>query len=158
MNEHHPKIYLLPNLMTAGNLICGFAATLRILQGALVQATSAVQETGAEEASIFFYQAIVLILVACVFDLLDGRLARLGGTDSPFGREFDSLADVVSFGVAPALMVYRIVLYEFPKLGWVIASFYLVCGALRLARFNCIAAANVKSASKEFKGFPIPAA
>lgn len=154
MNENgSPKIYLLPNLMTAGNLISGFAAIVQILKGALLQTSDPVG------ASNLFYQAIVLILLACVFDLLDGRLARLGGTDSPFGREFDSLADVVSFGVAPALMVYRIVLYElFPRLGWIVASFYLVCGALRLARFNCIAATNTSAANKEFKGFPIPAA
>lgn len=151
-DDGSPKIYLLPNLMTAGNLICGFAAILRILQGALLQGSDPVG------ASNLFYQTIVFILLACLFDLLDGRLARLGGTDSPFGREFDSLADVVSFGVAPALMVYRIVLFEFPRLGWIVASFYLACGALRLARFNCIAAANASAASKEFKGFPIPAA
>lgn len=152
-DDGSPKIYLLPNLMTAGNLICGFAAVLKILQGALLESSDPVG------ASTLFYQSIVFILLACVFDLLDGRLARLGGTDSPFGREFDSLADVVSFGVAPALMVYRIVLFElFPRLGWIVASFYLVCGALRLARFNCLAAANASAANKEFKGFPIPAA
>jgi CDP-diacylglycerol--serine O-phosphatidyltransferase len=104
------------------------------------------------------HQAIWLILASCIFDLLDGRLARLGGSESPFGREFDSLADIVSFGVAPALMVYKIVLFEFPRTGWVIASIYLVCGALRLARFNCLAAMNSTSANKEFTGFPIPAA
>ncbi|MEO8353062.1 MAG: CDP-diacylglycerol--serine O-phosphatidyltransferase, partial [Chthoniobacteraceae bacterium] len=95
---------------------------------------------------------------SCVFDLLDGRLARLGGNESAFGREFDSLADIVSFGVAPALMVYRIVLHEFERTGWVVASVYLICGALRLARFNCLAATDSVSANKEFKGFPIPAA
>ena len=82
------------------------------------------------------YVAIILILASCIFDMLDGRLARLGGTDSPFGREFDSLADIVSFGVAPALMVHRIVLHQFTTTGWIIASAYLICGALRLARFN----------------------
>jgi len=105
-----------------------------------------------------FHMAIWLILASCLFDLLDGRLARLGGNESPFGREFDSLADIVSFGVAPALMVYRIVLHEFARTGWIIASVYLVCGALRLARFNCLAAANSAAANKEFRGFPIPAA
>ncbi len=78
--------------------------------------------------------------------------------ESPFGREFDSLADIVSFGVAPALMVHRIVLHPFKTIGWVIASVYLICGALRLARFNCLAATNSAAANKEFKGFPIPAA
>lgn len=151
-DEVGPKIYLVPNLMTAGNLCCGFAAVLKILEGALLQTTNA--GLAAEK----FYIAIFLILMACIFDMLDGRLARFGGSESAFGREFDSIADIVSFGVAPALMVYRIVLHEFPRLGWVVASLYLVCGALRLARFNCLAAANSAKANKEFKGFPIPAA
>jgi CDP-diacylglycerol--serine O-phosphatidyltransferase len=151
MNEQNPKIYLLPNLMTAGNLFCGFAATLKILEGALLQISEP------DAAAVLFHTAIWFILGACIFDLLDGRLARLGGHDSPFGREFDSIADIVSFGVAPALLVYRIVLQEFPRAGWVVAFVYLACGALRLARFNCIAA-NHEGADKEFKGFPIPAA
>ena len=159
-DDGNPKIYLLPNLMTAGNLFCGFAATLKILEGALVQATAtpATAEALEKLAAEKFHMAIWLILLSCVFDALDGRLARLGGNESPFGREFDSLADIVSFGVAPALMVYRIVLHEFSQVGWIIASLYLVCGALRLARFNCLAAANSAAANKEFKGFPIPAA
>lgn len=153
MNENGaPKIYLLPNLMTAGNLFCGFAATIRIVEGALLQASDPAA------AAHLFHTAIWFILAACVFDLLDGRLARLGGQESPFGREFDSLADIVSFGLAPALMVYRIVLEEFPRVGWIVASVYLVCGALRLARFNCIAAAGADGGSKDFKGVPIPAA
>jgi CDP-diacylglycerol--serine O-phosphatidyltransferase len=147
-----PKIYLLPNLMTAGNLFCGFAAVMHILEGALFQATDPAAAAGK------FHMAIWFILGACIFDLLDGRLARLGGTDSPFGREFDSLADIVSFGVAPALMVHRIILHDYVQVGWMVASIYLVCGALRLARFNCLAAADSTSANKEFKGFPIPAA
>ena len=159
-DDGNPKIYLLPNLMTAGNLFCGFAATLKILEGALLlaPATPATLEALEAAAAQKFHIAIWLILLSCVFDALDGRLARLGGNESPFGREFDSLADIVSFGVAPALMVYRIVLHEFPRAGWIIASLYLVCGALRLARFNCLAAANSAAANKEFKGFPIPAA
>src|SRR6185369_16840860 len=104
------------------------------------------------------YLAIILILASCIFDLLDGRLARLGGTDSPFGREFDSLADVVSFGVAPALLVTRVLLRDFEHIGWLVASIYLICGAMRLARFNCIAASGIPGASKDFKGIPIPAA
>ncbi len=153
MNEAQPKIYLLPNLMTAGNLFCGFAAVMKILEGALYQATDPI------DAASKFYVAIWFILGACVFDLLDGRLARLGGKESPFGREFDSLADVVSFGVAPALMVYKIILLELPpEPAGIIASIYLVCGALRLARFNCMAAEDTVAANKEFKGFPIPAA
>ena len=153
MSEQTPKIYLLPNLMTAGNLFCGFAATLKMLQGALLQGSDAAA------AAVLFHTAIWYILGACIFDLLDGRLARLGGQDSAFGREFDSLADIVSFGLAPALMVYRIVLIDFPRVGWVVAFVYLLCGALRLARFNCIAAAGGGAgAGKNFRGFPIPAA
>jgi CDP-diacylglycerol---serine O-phosphatidyltransferase len=151
MNSHEePKIYLLPNLMTAGNLFCGFAAVLRIIEAALV-----IQQGGS--AAALYHQALIFILGACVFDLLDGRLARLGGSESPFGREFDSLADVVSFGLAPALLVYQIVLRDFYRTGWLIAFVYLLCGTLRLARFNCYAAQNEKP-TDEFIGFPIPAA
>src|SRR5215471_21616043 len=153
MNEQPPKIYLLPNLMTAGNLFCGFTATLKILEGALLQSTNA------DLAADRFHEAIWFILGAFVFDFLDGRLARLGGHESAFGREFDSLADIVSFGMAPALLVYQIVLGEFQNLGWMIAFVYLACGALRLARFNAVAAAGSSSApEKSFTGFPIPAA
>ncbi len=154
-----PKIYLLPNLMTAGNLVSGFLATLKILQGALeVKAAGVAGVAALNAGEVHFKTAIWCILAACIFDLLDGRLARLGGTDSPFGREFDSLADVVSFGVAPALLVSRVLLREYERIGWIVASIYLVCGAMRLARFNCIAAANIKSTSSDFKGIPIPAA
>ena len=156
MNEHHPKIYLLPNLMTAGNLFCGFTATLKIVQGALIQWSSP------DEAATLFHAAVWFILGACIFDMLDGRLARLGGQDSAFGREFDSLADIVSFGVAPALMVYRIVLIDFPRVGWIVAFVYLVCGALRLARFNMRAGCmDGGGRRKEFHGLsrfpPLPA-
>ena len=150
--DEGPKIYLLPNLMTAGNLCCGFLAVLKILEGALLEAGSAAAGTHSFELAIW------CILGACFFDALDGRLARLGGHESPFGREFDSIADIVSFGVAPALMVNRVVFPEAPRLGWLVASIYLVCGAMRLARFNCLAAADSAAANKEFKGFPIPAA
>jgi CDP-diacylglycerol--serine O-phosphatidyltransferase len=151
MNDSSPKIYLLPNLMTAGNLFCGFGAILRILEGVLLQFSG-------QSATAKFHDAVWFILGAFIFDMLDGRLARLGGHESPFGREFDSLADIVSFGLAPALLIYKIVLQESPRFGWLVAFVYLACGALRLARFNCIAAAGGPSADKEFKGFPIPAA
>jgi CDP-diacylglycerol--serine O-phosphatidyltransferase len=102
------------------------------------------------------YLALMFILLACIFDLFDGRVARMGGVESPFGREFDSLADLVSFGVAPAFLVYRIVLEEFPRTGWMVAAVYLACGALRLARFNILSMRG--ASSKEFVGLPIPAA
>jgi CDP-diacylglycerol--serine O-phosphatidyltransferase len=107
-SNEEPKIYLLPNLMTAGNLFCGFAAVLRIIEAALV-----IEQGGSAVA--LYHQALTFVLGACLFDLLDGRLARLGGSESPFGREFDSLADVVSFGIAPALLVYQIVLRDFSR-------------------------------------------
>jgi CDP-diacylglycerol--serine O-phosphatidyltransferase len=144
------RIYFLPNLMTAGNLFCGFVALTKIVE-ARVSAGDFSQ----------IKVALGFILLAGIFDLLDGRVARMGGTDSPFGREFDSLADIISFGAAPAFLVHRIVLKDVfvanPQVGWFIASIYLICGALRLARFNCLAAMG-GSASKEFTGFPIPAA
>ena len=153
MNEQPSKIYLLPNLMTAGNLFCGFTATLKILEGALLQASNP------DAAGDLFHTAIWCVLGAFVFDFLDGRLARLGGHDTSFGREFDSLADIVSFGLAPALMVYRAVLQEFPRACWIIAFIYLACGALRLARFNSVGAKNDgANHPNTFTGFPIPAA
>lgn len=148
-SAHEPRIPLLPTLMTAGNILCGYVAVLQIFDG---------RHTA---SNLHYHYAILFILLACLFDALDGRVARMGGTESPFGRELDSLADIVSFGVAPALLVHDIVLKELdtPKgLGWLISCVYLVCGAMRLARFNCLAAADVKSSSKSFRGCPIPAA
>src|SRR5262245_18693771 len=101
--------------MTAGNLFCGFTATLKILEGALLQSSNA------DLAADRFHEAIWFVLGAFVFDFLDGRLARLGGHESVFGREFDSLADIVSFGLAPALMVYRVFLHDFPTPSWLFA-------------------------------------
>jgi len=146
------KIYFLPNLMTAGNLFCGFVALTKIV------------EANVEDPNFnnVIRHALFFILLACIFDLLDGRLARMGGADSPFGREFDSLADMISFGVAPAFLVHRIVLRdvfaERHEIGWFIASVYVLCGALRLARFNCLAAMAGSGGGKEFMGFPVPAA
>ncbi len=160
-DNEEPRIYLLPNLMTAGNLCCGFIAVLTIFKG--------MQAADFAAAEIFYKKAMLYIFGACLFDLLDGRLARLGGQESPFGREFDSLADIVSFGMAPALLVSRAVLFDInlpdryakaePGIAWTIAFIYLLCGAMRLARFNCLAAMpNSKSASSDFRGIPIPMA
>jgi CDP-diacylglycerol--serine O-phosphatidyltransferase len=146
------KIYFLPNLLTAGNLFCGFLALTKIVEA----------DPTSDNFIHVIHTALFLILLACIFDLFDGRVARMGGNESPFGREFDSLADIVSFGAAPAFLVHRIVLAgvftEHPQLGWFIASVYLICGAFRLARFNCLAAMNGGGGGKEFLGFPIPAA
>src|SRR5260370_38101334 len=100
--------------MTAGNLFCGFTATLKILEGALLQ------NTNADLAADRFHEAIWFILGAFVFDFLDGRIARLGGHQSPFGRRFDSLADIGSFGLSPALMGFCWCLQEFPRACWFI--------------------------------------
>jgi len=146
------KIYFLPNLMTAGNLFCGFLALTKIVEA----------DPASDDFIRVIHHALFLILLACIFDLLDGRVARMGGHESPFGREFDSLADIISFGAAPAFLVHRIVLkdvfVQYAELGWFIASIYLICGAFRLARFNCLAAMSGGGGGKEFLGFPIPAA
>lgn len=149
------KIYFLPNLLTAGNLFCGFVALTKIVEADV---------SSGDYTPIKW--ALGFILLACIFDLFDGRVARMGGVESPFGREFDSLADLISFGVAPAFLVHRIVLHDVftgppfnhPEVGWFIASVYLLCGAFRLARFNCLAAMPGGSGNKEFLGFPIPSA
>lgn len=152
-----PKIYLLPNLLTGANLACGFTAIFFIFEGMRNP------ESGAGP----YYLAIGFILGACLFDALDGRVARMKGQESMFGREFDSLADIVSFGMAPALLVMDIVLGGFEdRFGWMIAFIYLVCGAMRLARFNCLSHEGQEATeddaeatgSKDFVGFPIPAA
>ncbi|MBK1792449.1 CDP-diacylglycerol--serine O-phosphatidyltransferase [Persicirhabdus sediminis] len=153
-----PKIYLLPNLMTAGNLCCGFFAVLTIFKGMEVANAS-----GSYDFSLaysYYQDAILLIFGSCLFDLLDGRLARMGGKESPFGQEFDSIADVVSFGMAPAMLVSKAVLFNLEaKVGWAIAFIYLLCGAMRLARFNCLAMMPKKEgASMDFRGIPIPMA
>ena len=144
------KIYFLPNLLTAANLFCGFVALTKIVEANILGGDY--QPTKV---------ALGYILLACIFDLLDGRVARMGGVDSPFGREFDSLADLISFGVAPAFLVDRVVLKDVieghPEFGWFIASIYLLCGAFRLARFNCLTSMG-GTRSKDFLGFPIPSA
>ena len=110
-----PEIPILPNLFTAGNLVCGFFAILTIFEG-INQADS-----DAVAAFSYYQNATFLIFAACLFDLFDGRIARMRGQDGPFGREFDSLADIVSFGIAPALLVAKAVLFQLAQAaadGW----------------------------------------
>ena len=163
------RIYFLPNLMTAGNLFCGFIAIIKCIQARLITDSGDYYKTHEVLSSTTLYtQAVWCILIAVVFDMLDGRLARMSGRTSLFGAEFDSLADVISFGMAPALMVFFLILapredYQwFRGFGWLIAFIYLLCGAVRLARFNVITHPLLyrgeAESNKDFVGLPIPAA
>lgn len=157
------RIYLLPNLMTAGNLFCGFMAIKRC-----IEARFAVMSGGEDSPAALYAEAVWFIIAAVGFDGLDGRLARLGGRESLFGREFDSIADIVSFGVAPALLVMFQILSpdlneHFRLLGFLIGFVYLLCAGVRLARFNVIThpliyTKEAKYDTKDFVGLPVPAA
>jgi CDP-diacylglycerol--serine O-phosphatidyltransferase len=129
-------VYILPNLFTTGNLFCGFWSIISVFQ------------------EHYLYGAIA-ILLAAIFDVLDGKVARLTGATSKFGIQYDSLADLVSFGIAPAVLAFSWALRPFGRFGWFAAFLFVVCGALRLARFNVLAAVGD---TKYFKGLPIPAA
>jgi len=129
-------IYVLPTLFTVGNLLCGYSAIV--------------------QASLGRWQlAALLIVIAAVLDGLDGRIARLTGTTSEFGVQFDTLADIVSFGVAPAFLVYCWGLKPLGRVGWLIAFLYVICAAMRLARFNIQRAPSDK---RYFIGLPSPPA
>jgi CDP-diacylglycerol--serine O-phosphatidyltransferase len=123
-------------LFTAAGLFCGFYAIVAAIQNRYEAAAAA-------------------ILVSCVFDALDGRIARFTGTTSHFGIEFDSLSDLVAFGVAPSVLAFQWALEPFGRLGYLASFMYVICGALRLARFN---AQKDSLQGKYFKGLPIPAA
>src|SRR5476651_2126282 len=111
------RIYFLPNLMTAGNLFCGFVAVIQCIQARLAE-TSPTGDYLSGAPADHYRQAVWLIFGAAAFDALDGRLARMGGRESLFGAEFDSLADVVSFGIAPALMMFFFILSPTQGLPW----------------------------------------
>lgn len=162
------RIYFLPNLMTAGNLFCGFVAVVNCIQARLAESSPTLEYLGASSADHYRY-AVWFIFGAAAFDALDGRLARMGGRESLFGAEFDSLADIVSFGVAPALLMFYLILSPtqgdylwFRNVGWFIGFVYLLCAAMRLARFNVITNPLLhrgkKESSKDFVGLPVPAA
>ncbi len=129
-------IYILPSLFTTGNVFCGFYAFIAVLNEN-------------------FNFAAWAIFVAIIFDALDGRVARLTKTTSAFGVQYDSLADVISFGMAPAFLAYSWVLKPFDRLGWMAAFLFLLCGALRLARFNVT---KPDISGNHFIGLPVPAA
>jgi CDP-diacylglycerol--serine O-phosphatidyltransferase len=126
-------IYVLPNLFTTANLFCGFYSAIASMKG-------------------MYEIAAITILIAVVLDSLDGRIARITHTTSKFGGEYDSLCDLVTFGVAPAILIYNWSLLTYGKWGWLAAFLFVVCGALRLARFNVqIGVID----SRVFNGLPI---
>ena len=128
-------IYILPNIFTSLNLFCGFYAVVAAIDGNFVHSAWS-------------------IIIAAVFDGLDGKIARATNTTSKFGVEFDSLADLISFGIAPGLMIYLWALKPLGRLGWLAGFMFMACGALRLARFNT----QVGTVSSDhFVGLPIPA-
>ncbi len=132
----HKGVYLLPNLFTTGAMFAGFYAIIAGMQGR-------------------YFEAVIAIIFAGVCDGLDGRVARMTNTQSAFGVQYDSLSDLISFGVAPALLVFNWSLHELGKFGWVVAFIYMACAAIRLARFNT----QVDEVdSKYFIGLASPAA
>ena len=133
--RQHQTIYLLPNIITTLSLFFGFFAIIRAIRGD-------------------YSYAAYAILVAAVFDLLDGRIARITRSTSTFGTHYDSLCDAISFGMAPSLLLYFWSLQPFGRIGWLTSFFYLACGVLRLARFNT----NSSSQQDYFVGLPIPMA
>jgi CDP-diacylglycerol--serine O-phosphatidyltransferase len=155
-------VYLLPSLFTVGTLVCGFYAILQTLRGAGLLAMNS-------DSRLAFDYAARAIGWAILFDGLDGRIARMTNSTSEFGREFDSLADVITFGLAPALLAYswgvrpveQVLGLRFverlPQIGWVVTFAFLICGAARLARFN-IDAGKPTTDRRSFVGLPIPGA
>jgi CDP-diacylglycerol--serine O-phosphatidyltransferase len=129
-------VYILPNLITTAGLFCGFYSIVASLRGD-------------------FLVAAIAIMAANIFDVIDGRVARVTKTTSQFGIQYDSLCDLVAFGVAPGLLVYRWALEPWGTIGWLAAALYVTCGALRLARFN-VQTGHVEK--RHFIGLPIPAA
>lgn len=129
-------IHILPSLFTTGNVFCGFYSFIAALNNQ-------------------YYLAAWAIVLAIIFDFLDGRVARMTKTTSAFGMQYDSLADIISFGMAPAFLSYAWVLKPFGRVGWMAAFLFLLCGALRLARFN-VTKPDIQG--QYFIGLPTPAA
>ena len=129
-------IYILPNLFTASSIFVGVISMVEASKG-------------------HFILASWLILLALIFDGLDGRVARMTNTTSQFGVEFDSLADIISFGIAPAMLLYFFVGHEFGRFGILVSALYVIFGAIRLARFNI---STAKTDPNVFIGLPIPTA
>jgi CDP-diacylglycerol--serine O-phosphatidyltransferase len=135
--EHLSRgLFVLPTLFTVGNLFCGYLSIWSSIRGT-------------------FETSALLIIGAAILDALDGRIARLTHSTSKFGEEYDSLADLVSFGVAPAVLAYSWGLSDFARIGWMASFLFVVCGSMRLARFNI----QTRIVDKRyFVGLPIPAA
>lgn len=161
------RIYFLPNLMTAGNLFCGFMAVITCIHARLAE--TSLDGLYLDGTPTDHYKvAVWFILGAAAFDMLDGRLARMGGRESLFGAEFDSIADIISFGIAPALLMFFFIISPsqgimwFRNVGWFVGFIYLLCAAVRLARFNVITNPllhrDTTDSSKDFMGLPVPAA
>ena len=135
----HPSkrlAFFLPNIFTGLNMACGFSSMVLTTRG-------------------LHFEAAMILILGAIFDSVDGRVARLTGTSSSLGEQFDSMSDAVSFGVAPAFLMYQKYLYQYGRLGAVVSFIYLLCAALRLARFN----ANIsKVRSDFFQGLPSPGA
>lgn len=130
------RVKLLPSIFTTGNIFCGFYSIVAAINGD-------------------YHRSAVAILLAIVFDGLDGRIARVTKATSDFGLEYDSLSDIISFGLAPSLLLYLWMLKPFGRIGWLAVFLFVICGALRLARFN-VQVPEKKTLS--FVGLPIPAA
>ncbi len=178
------KIYILPNLFTAGNLFFGFVSIVLCMRGKFDAQTDTalhsiakifVDITDETPASTSYYVvAILAILMSVLCDMLDGRVARASGKSSLFGKEFDSIADAISFGVAPCILTFLLTLnpsHEFASpvlkswmsfLAWFVAFTYLLCGCVRLARFNVLTCPYIMGSEKyekgDFCGLPVPGA
>lgn len=139
--------YLLPSLFTIGNMLLGFYAVVNAYRGSQVLLP--------ELGDPYFARSALAVFAAAILDVLDGRIARMTGTDSDFGREYDSLADLFTFGATPALLTFLWGLHGFGRLGWLVPLYYMVCTATRLARFN-VQTRVVDS--RYFVGLPSPAA
>ena len=158
--EEAARIYLLPNLLTAGNMLCGFLAIKTCIEARFV--------TEATARGDHYILAVWFIVVGCVCDLFDGRVARASGRHSLFGAEFDSIADIISFGMAPALMACFLLIQpgqneDLRLATWLLAFVYLVCAVVRLARFNVLTNPLVpgnenRARGGDFVGLPSPAA
>src|SRR5215510_14152363 len=169
-------VFVIPSLLTTANIFCGFYSVMESLAGVrslarvgLSNGSENLAPTAIASATEHFDRAAITIGLAALFDLLDGRVARMTNATSEFGLELDSIADVVSFGIAPALMAFAWGYGEVPdlqKVGWAASFLFVICGALRLARFNVQARRphsnlprkNPKVDKKAFVGMPIPIA